>query len=333
MATQYAVPANFLVGVAEEARRLTNTADQLTTDEMLEMLESVESTDALPDAENAAFGTGEVTAQYGIATPGETSMDTNTASRKMFGYKFTPVRDIVCQGFRVFGSVTSTYAYALILWDSGGNVIAKKSNVTGVSGEWSEHLLSEPVTLRAGETYVVSYYNSSSVKDTLKKSGTVMSAYFSSVSLVCASSYKFPNDDYTGSLWPAVDIFFTLAEEGNIPTEYKIQTDTMTDIADEVKRLADASGKVSPAQMITALQSVEPHTDPVLQDKTITENGTYTADEGYDGLGTVTVDVPGGLEFKCAAVGVIPEYDHGYATSVLTLDDMFTSAAVGELTE
>ena len=31
----------------------------------------------------------------------------------------------------------------------------------------------------------------------------------------------------------------------------------------------------------------------VLQDKTITENGTYSADEGYDGLGSVTVDVAG----------------------------------------
>ena len=29
----------------------------------------------------------------------------------------------------------------------------------------------------------------------------------------------------------------------------------------------------------------------VLQDKTVTENGTYTADSGYDGLGTVTVQV------------------------------------------
>ena len=34
--------------------------------------------------------------------------------------------------------------------------------------------------------------------------------------------------------------------------------------------------------------------NPVLQDKTITENGTYTADGGYDGLGMVTVDVKGG---------------------------------------
>ena len=31
----------------------------------------------------------------------------------------------------------------------------------------------------------------------------------------------------------------------------------------------------------------------VLQDKTITENGTYTADSGYDGLGSVTVEVAG----------------------------------------
>ena len=31
----------------------------------------------------------------------------------------------------------------------------------------------------------------------------------------------------------------------------------------------------------------------VLQDKTITENGTYTSDSGYDGLGSVTVDVKG----------------------------------------
>lgn len=32
--------------------------------------------------------------------------------------------------------------------------------------------------------------------------------------------------------------------------------------------------------------------EPVLQDKTITENGTYTADEGFDGLGEVTVEIP-----------------------------------------
>ena len=37
------------------------------------------------------------------------------------------------------------------------------------------------------------------------------------------------------------------------------------------------------------------------QNKTITENGTYTADSGYTGLGTVTVDVQGG--FDISAIG------------------------------
>ena len=37
-----------------------------------------------------------------------------------------------------------------------------------------------------------------------------------------------------------------------------------------------------------------PSSLPVLQDKTITENGSYTADQNYDGLGTVIVNVAGG---------------------------------------
>jgi hypothetical protein len=35
-----------------------------------------------------------------------------------------------------------------------------------------------------------------------------------------------------------------------------------------------------------------PQEEPVLQDKTATQNGNYTADSGFDGLGTVTVAVP-----------------------------------------
>lgn len=42
---------------------------------------------------------------------------------------------------------------------------------------------------------------------------------------------------------------------------------------------------------INALPEAGGSAAPTLQDKTITENGTYTADNGYDGLGTVTVNV------------------------------------------
>ncbi len=45
-----------------------------------------------------------------------------------------------------------------------------------------------------------------------------------------------------------------------------------------------------------------PEREIVLQDKTITENGTYSADEGYDGLGQVTVEVSGGTNTESEEV-------------------------------
>lgn len=49
--------------------------------------------------------------------------------------------------------------------------------------------------------------------------------------------------------------------------------------------------------------------EPKLQDKTITENGTYSADDGYDGLGEVTVDVGGGVGVSASSKITIPTYE------------------------
>ena len=45
-------------------------------------------------------------------------------------------------------------------------------------------------------------------------------------------------------------------------------------------------------QIFDTVGTLEAGTEINNQDKTITTNGTYTADEGYTGLGTVTVNVP-----------------------------------------
>ena len=55
-----------------------------------------------------------------------------------------------------------------------------------------------------------------------------------------------------------------------------------------------------------------------LQDKTFTENGTYKADEGYDGFGNVTVEVAGGGEDTLTArfLNILTEYSNDELTEL-----------------
>ena len=48
-----------------------------------------------------------------------------------------------------------------------------------------------------------------------------------------------------------------------------------------------------------------PDREIVLQNKTITTNGTYSADNGYDGLGQVTVEVAGGVNTESEEVATL----------------------------
>ena len=62
------------------------------------------------------------------------------------------------------------------------------------------------------------------------------------------------------------------------------------DTANAIGLTAD---KIKKGETILGIEgTAETGTEINNQDKTITENGTYTADEGYTGLGTVTVNVP-----------------------------------------
>jgi hypothetical protein len=64
------------------------------------------------------------------------------------------------------------------------------------------------------------------------------------------------------------------------------------------------NGTYDVAEKASAVVSI-PEREIVLQNKTIDENGTYTADEGYDGLGTVTVSVAGGTNTESEEVAAL----------------------------
>lgn len=60
------------------------------------------------------------------------------------------------------------------------------------------------------------------------------------------------------------------------------------------------------------------------QDKTITENGNYTADVGYTGLGTVTVDINAGKKYEVTADAFLGDVDENgvlqFPTEQIELD-------------
>ena len=51
------------------------------------------------------------------------------------------------------------------------------------------------------------------------------------------------------------------------------------------------NGDFTPSSPYVGYSSVRVEVSPTLQDKTVNQNGTVTADQGYDGLGSVTVNV------------------------------------------
>lgn len=103
-------------------------------------------------------------------------------------------------------------------------------------------------------------------------------------------------------------------------------------VADSIRAKAGKSDKLEfPSGFKSAIDSIS-KSEIKNQDITIKENGTYTADDGYTGFGSVKVEVEssGGSMFTSTAVGIIPDIPKGFANSTFGLPE-FESSAVGAL--
>ena len=98
-------------------------------------------------------------------------------------------------------------------------------------------------------------------------------------------------------------------------------TDTyLTNIADAIRTKLSVSTTYTPAQMATAIASIpQGAANPTLQNKTITPTSatqTITADSGYDGLGTITINgdldlIPANIKKNVNIFGVVGTSEEG----------------------
>lgn len=252
MSAYYKISGERLTGIADAIRAKKGTTAVFTPEQMAAEIESIAVGNDLPNAEDAFFGAISDAVEYGVMK--DTTVN-NTNSTTHFGYRFTAGVTIACIGIRAkFGSVRSNNRY-LCLWDAETQTAINTLTVTSdVKNEWVEYLFDTPVNLLAGKRYVVSYRGNGIAEI----SGSVtFNPKLTNVEWVFG--YNTGENGYpanTSALGCGVDIIFKEALTESVVTEYKVQAETMNDIANEVKRITIATGTMTPAQIITELSGV-----------------------------------------------------------------------------
>ena len=183
--------------------------------------------------------------------------------------------------------------------DIDSNIVAGniKSGVTilGVTGSVTElkgQTRTETLTSTSGATYTpASGYNAiTSIKVTPNNKALSVTPTTSAQSLTVPSGYSGYGTVSVGAVTKSIDSNIVA---GNIKSGVSILgvTGTLTELKGQTKTIT-ANGTFTPDSGYNGFTSVTVNVNTVKnQDKTITANGTYTPDNGYTGFGKVTVNI------------------------------------------
>lgn len=94
---------------------------------------------------------------------------------------------------------------------------------------------------------------------------------------------------------------------------YKIEDTALTAIGNAIRSKTGGEDLLTPAEMVTAIEGIHL---PSVMTLSVSENGTYTPEEGIDGFNEVTVDVQPSLQSLSVSENgtySVPEGYYGYS--------------------
>ena len=263
MSEEVRIKTETLKSFADQARRLGEVETELSTAEMLSIFESAPKEKNLPSAEEAVFGTQEDdVVEYSILSHDEPGAISNVTG-KHYGSDVVINETFSLRGFRLCGCVSGGN-YNVKAWDAETlELVAEATVKTTYSNKdtWYETLIDVPVNLVKGKTYTLTLKGSSySIGYQNNRYITANPKVTYKTGLKIGPENECPTESVAYSVTSRDKISVCLVmgaplDETDI-LEYKVYTETMDDIADEVKRITGTNTKLTTEQILTSLKGI-----------------------------------------------------------------------------
>ena len=254
MAEYGKIRKDLMTAIADAIREKKDTTAILTPAQMAVEIDGIVTGDDLPNAEDVYFGNPPVTYEYGLPGITDQTLTAKVATGE-YGYAFAPNTNFAVYGFRYSGGA---YVSQVSLWDGTTQQAIAVKSANGNSG-WQEIFLDSPVNVLSGHEYAVTVQTASGEKYLIftYEASVVNSKMKKNQNRYSTSRGAYPSLNLSvNNPLAAVDIIIGPPLTESVTTEYKVQADTMTSIADEVIRITGATETMTTAEIITALQGV-----------------------------------------------------------------------------